>query len=866
MTDKLILWLEDIQREERPQVGGKAANLGDMARGLTVPPGFCLTSMAYRQHTGDEHTRKQINEALTNLDTDNMEAVNNASSSIAGIITALPMPEEVVQAVTTAYNKLVDGRNGVKVAVRSSATAEDLAEASFAGQQETYLNIAGLQATLAAVKKCWASLWTPRAIHYRAQKNFSHDSVWMAVIVQEMIPAEISGVMFTANPTNNNRREVLIEAVPGLGEALVSGEVRGDIYVLRKEGETHIEVLQKDIVDPARGQLLNDFDIRKLAHAGIKIELFYEDFQDVEWAYYKGIFYFLQTRPITTLADEEPPEIPWDSFNKVQKAVMNWVAERFPDPIYPIDGIVVKVLFMAQLEAMRGFGFRIPEVDYKMVEKGIFPEFFTPPKIKKALWHNLLYLNLSKILKSDPAAEWKSEQAYLHETVNKLKSRDMVKLPIELVTDYLTEALHHFHYFTVMRYKYFTINRIPSDILKYLLKKLFGETSLQVYENILAGEHNTTLEINDKLRELTLSSRRWPEVMQIIINGELKDMRAQVAKAAGGIDFLQDFDHFLDLYGERETSMGLGGIACETWQDVPDVVFGIMRAILTEDEGARAAKESAMAARRQDAEEKLARALHRGIWKTLGIGRWAAKLVAHGRSFTVFRENSHYDVTRWMHVLRLLYLELGSRFARDGVLRDQRDIFYLTYFEIKEIIFTIFHGIEEVNKREIHERVKKRELEHGRRLARWRMRDIIMDTAGALKGVAASSGVISGTARIIREARDFHRLKKGDILVAQYTNPAWTPLFTTAAGLVADTGGVASHAAIIAREYGLPAVMGVGNATKLLQDGEKITVDGYKGLVFRDEEATAGDSGIPGQQGPLEKHMSKEEEQKKAVV
>lgn len=856
MSDKLILWLKEIQKEDHPLVGGKAANLGDLARGLDVPPGFCLTSAAYRQHIGQQDTRERLQEVLAASDNENIESTNDASRRLSALITGLAIPDNISRAVAEAYHKLVAGRSGVKVAVRSSATAEDLADASFAGQQETFLNIEGLEATLEAVKKCWASLWTPRAIHYRTKKDFGHDDVSMAVIIQEMIPAEISGVMFTANPTNNNRREVLIEAAPGLGEALVSGEVRGDIYVLQKHEETHTEIISKDIAEPARGQLLNDFDIRKLAHTGLKIELYYEDFQDVEWAYHKGNFYFLQTRPITTLADEEPPEIPWDSFNKVQKAVMKWVAERFPEPIHTIDGIVVKVLFMAQFEAMQGFGYKIPPViDYKRVEKGIFPEFFIPPDIKKGLRHKLLYLQLKSILQSDPAAEWKNEQVYLNDVIRKLKSRDMAELPYELVIDYLTETLHHFHYFIVMRYKYFTLNRVPSDLLKRLLKRLFGDRSLEIFENILAGEHNITMEINDRLRGLALSTRRWPEVARTIIEGELSDMRSQVEKAEGGQAFLEEFDRFLDAYGERETSMGLGGIACETWQDVPDVVFGIMRAMLTEDEGTRAAKEAAVTARRKEAEEKLAQALDRGIWKRLGVKRWADKLVAHGRSFTVFRENSHYDITRWMHVLRLLYFELAKRLVRRGLLRDYRDIFYLNFFEIKDMINTIFLGVEELKPREIQSLIEKRKVQQERRLARWRMRGVVVDTTGALKGVAASSGAITGAARIIRDARDFHRLKKGDILVAQYTNPAWTPLFTTAAGLVVDTGGAASHAAIIAREYGLPAVMGVGNATEALRDGERITVDGYKGLVFREEPGTEE-----------EQQVNEEKESRKAAV
>jgi len=194
------------------------------------------------------------------------------------------------------------------VAVRSSATAEDLIDASFAGQQETFLNIEGIGNVLGAVKKCWASLWTARAIHYRTVKGFGHEQVKMAVIIQEMIPAAIAGVMFTANPVNDSREEIRIEAVRGLGEQLVSGDVAGDVYVVRKN-DTNVDIVEKKLSDPAKGQILNDYELRELAHTGLKIEIFYETFQDIEWAYSQGKFYFLQARPITTLGDEALPEI-----------------------------------------------------------------------------------------------------------------------------------------------------------------------------------------------------------------------------------------------------------------------------------------------------------------------------------------------------------------------------------------------------------------------------------------------------------------------------------------------------------------------------------------------------------------------------
>ncbi len=437
---KYIYWLKEIYQSDRAFAGGKGANLGDLARGLEVPPGFCLSSAAYYDNLMHFGVHRRIAGKLAGIDTENIEELEKVSADITDLVVHTPLLPEIDAAVTSAFTKMAEANPDIKVAVRSSATAEDLVDASFAGQQETFLNVDGLENVKTAVKKCWASLWTARAIYYRNQKGFAHELVRMAVIIQEMVPAAVSGVMFTANPVNNNRNEIRIEAVRGLGEQLVSGEAAGDIYILKKT-EANVEIVAKTVSDPARGQMLNDYELRELAHTGLKIELFYEGYQDVEWAYHRGKLYFLQTRPITTLADEELPEIKLKKMSRRQREVMEWVAERFPDPIHPIDGIIVKVLFMAQFEAMQAYGYKIQDVDWRRVEKGIFPEFFTPPQIRPGLKRLWRYLRLSKTLQSDPAAEWAAEQKYLLDTLKKLKARDVSTLPYDIIIDYILRML-----------------------------------------------------------------------------------------------------------------------------------------------------------------------------------------------------------------------------------------------------------------------------------------------------------------------------------------------------------------------------------------------------------------------------------------
>lgn len=832
--EKYIYWLEEIHQWDRPRVGGKAANLGDLARGLTVPAGFCLVSAAYHENLEYHGVNEKIGEKLAGLDIDDMAALEKISAEISELIVRTPFRPELETAISAAFEQLAENKPEIKVAVRSSATAEDLEDSSFAGQQETFLNVTGTADVLSAVKKCWASLWTGRAIHYRAKKGFNHLQVKMAVIIQEMVPATISGVMFTADPLSESREQMRIEAVRGLGEQLVSGETSGDVYIIRKN-EANVEITDKTLSDPAAGQMLLDYDLRELAHTGLKIETYYGNHQDVEWAYYRGKFYFLQTRPITTLLDEALPDIDICKMSKRQQEVMDWVAERFPEPILPVDGVVVKLLFMAQFEALQSFGYKISEMDWSRVDEGMFPEFFKPPGIRPTLKRLWSYLGLGKTLKSDPAKEWAGEQKYLLEMLEKLKGRDISGLPIELVLEYITEGFNHFHFFIVMRYRYFTGSRIPNAILIKFLRFLFKHDASQVYEDLLAGSENVTLVINRALNALAGEARINPGVAEIILNNPSEDILTRLQENPDCTPFLNKFNEFMLQYGERETTMGLGGIGSPTWQDEPEVVFGILRGMLSEAPGTAEARVSANKQRAKAAEAKVDARLSRGIYRFLGLKALFHKVLVHARSFAAFRENSHYDVTRSLHVFRILFSELGHRLKRMDILRNPADVVYLSYFESKEIILTVFHGLEDVNVKALEAKIESRKAAQERRLARWRLRNTRFDESGALKGVPACHGIASGPARIIRDPREFHRVRKGDILVTPYTNPAWTPLFSVAGGLVVETGGAASHAAIIAREYSIPAVMGVVKATELLEDGEIITVNGTGGVVYRGE-------------------------------
>ncbi|HEX3031773.1 MAG TPA: PEP/pyruvate-binding domain-containing protein [Bacillota bacterium] len=825
MSAELILELKDLKQTDIELVGGKAANIGDLARGLKTPHGFCLTVEGYKLHLKQNGAQDKIAALLAEANHTNLQQLDQISEQIRNIITDLPVPPQVEAALREHYQSLGED---LLVAVRSSATAEDRPDASFAGQQDSFLNVQGADQVILRVKDCWASLWTSRAMHYRARKGYNTDRVWMAVLIQEMVPAQISGVMFTANPVNNSRKEIVIEAVPGLGEALVSGELTGEHYVLEKEG---YRLMSARGYNTARGPMLNDGQLRQLAHYGYKIEKFYDSYQDIEWSWYKGDFYFLQARPITTLADEVPVELDWSKLTPIQKEVMTNVLERFPQPILPIDAVVTKLFFAAQFESLEKLGYQVPQMDWTRVEQGMFPEFFIPPAIKGSWWQVFSVLKIFRVMRGDPATEWRGQSQYLQKMLSFVQGKKLEKFPFEIVFEYLNDAMEELHLFIVYRYGYFARNRMPSRLLAWFLRRLFGSEAQELHESLLAGIPNLTLETNQQLRELAVLAEQTPAVAEIIAKGEIADMEENLRKPEGGPEFLQAFAAFMDKYGDRETSIGLGGLGVPTWREEPDAVWGILRGLVTGGIALDLKREQAQVTRREQAEARLRERLSRGIWKVLPVKGLINRLIRHNRSFAAFREDSHFDLTRALSVLRRLFRELGNRFYQRELLEKPDDIMYLTYWEMKNTIYDLFN-YGRINERIHREKVQSNRELYERRLARWIARKAPRKAgATVLKGVPSSSGTATGPARIITDPRDFYRLQPGDILVAPYTNPAWTPLFASAVAIVADTGGATSHAAIIAREYGIPAVMGAAGASTVLTDGEIITVNGTLGTV-----------------------------------
>jgi phosphohistidine swiveling domain-containing protein len=823
--EEMVLWLPDIKFRHQVHFGSKAVNLGLIAREMKTPAGFCLSSVAYSQTLKNVGLLKRITGMAEEIQGESLDRINAVSQEIAREITALVMPEHIENLLKDAYCQLKKNNNSFSAAVRSSATAEDLPSASFAGQLDSFLNVETFSEIVTAVKKCWASLWSPRAIHYRYQKGIGQSNIAMAVIIQEMVPAQFAGVMFTANPITNSRREFYIEAVEGLGEGLVLGEKNADRYLVEKES---LHIISKQTVE--HHPYLNDFQIKTLADYGAKLEFMYEEYQDIEWAINRGEIYILQTRPITTLEDEEPEMVSPDKMTKIQKEIWTNINERFPEPILPIDGIIVKIYYLSLFNAYQDLGFSVPYIEWHRVEKGIFPEFFLPPAIRM---RPARIFKLRKTVNWDIEREWQENEAAFNKYLRLLQDESMKHFPLEIIWEYVEDALRDFQRALTFRYLLYIQYGTMYNLLSRLLTFLHREEGQVILEGLISGQSHVTGEVNSQLMELALKAKINPDVKNMIVSQELGDPAPALVSIPGGKEFLQEFDHFLNRYGDRELSQGLGGLAAPTWRERPEIVWGMIRGILLADENSYLHHDH-LPERRKEAEEKLRRLTRRGIFKLLNLDGFSEKLITSARKYNAFRENSHFYLTQAMTVFRALFLEIGRRLEKRGLLNHEEEIVYLTFYELKDLIYALY-SYRKVSKLEMGEKICDRIRKQERRRKKWLGRKIPVLEAGEnlFQGIGASSGVVSGPCRIITDPKDFTRLQPGDILVAQYTNPAWTPVFSFISGLVVEYGSTVSHAAIIAREYGIPAVMGVSGITGILQDGEEVIIDGTRGLVQR---------------------------------
>lgn len=867
-----VLDFKEIDKSKLPVVGGKGANLGELSKieGIRVPDGFCITTEAYKKIVENNPEFNALLHQLSLLKVDDRGKISELSKQIREIIEGISISKDIVEEVLKYVSKLGE-KNAY--AVRSSATAEDLPLASFAGQQDTYLNIIGKDAILKHIKKCWASLYTDRAVIYRIQNNFDHRKVYLSVVIQKMVFPQASGIMFTADPITSNRKVVSIDASFGLGEALVSGLVNPDIYKVREgriidkkiskkklaiyaleKGGTEEKELEASKQDM---QTLLDDSILKLESMGRKIEAYFGRPQDIEWCLYGDNFYIVQSRPITTLYPI-PPETN-DGKNHVYISFGH--RQMMTEAMRPLGLSFFQALFKQMINSgMSEMGGRLyidvsHEISSPLSRKTFIKGFDTVDVLMK----NAL-INLSKrkdfiktLYKGKTAMGAKSMYLkWLRLTIKDYRKNDPViveslmnnnrALLLELeqnITKVSGDELFNFILRSMERIKNIIFNSygvvfagayasywINKNIEKWLGEKNVADTLAQSVSN------NVTSEMGLELLDVADVVRQYPAVIEYFQKPKEETFFEDLAKLEGGLAVTNSIKIFLKKYGMRCSAEI--DITRTRWNENPTIlVSAILSNIKAFRPGAHSIKfEQGLREAKQKEQKILSR-----LEKLPGGKRKAKKAkkaISVLRNYAGYREFNKYILIWFNWIIKQALLEEADILVQKSIIKNREDIYYLTIDELRNVIRTNRLDYNMITKRkeeyEIFEKLTPPRVitSEGEIISGEYNTDKIPQ--GALAGVPVSSGVVEGRARVVLKMEDAN-IEEGDILVTTFTDPSWTPLFVSIKGLVTEVGGMMTHGAVVAREYGLPAVVSVENATKLIKDGQRIRINGKEGYV-----------------------------------
>ena len=856
-----VLGLPDIDQTQVAVVGGKGAHLGELSRigGIHAPAGFCVTTDAFRLIMADVPSIDDRLEQLSRLNPEDREGIRTLSAEIRRAIEEVAMPGELATAITNSVARLGEQ---AAYAVRSSATAEDLPTASFAGQQDTYLNVVGSEAILLHVSRCWASLFTERAVTYRLRNGFDQRKVHMAVVAQQMAFAQAAGILFTADPVTSNRKVVSVEASFGLGEALVSGLVNADAYRVR-DGE----IVEKAVgikrlgifaspeggtrelpIEPGKQEqpALTDEQVLEIARLGRLIESHFGQPQDIEWCLVDEGFQIVQSRPITTLF---PIPAASDRENHVYVSVGH--QQMMTDPMKPLGLSFWQLTTPRSMAEAGGRLFAdVAPLLGSPTTRAFYMEVLgrSDPLIGDALQAILERGNFiptlsdgepgvppgggtQKPVDTDPAIVEKlieQSEASIATLKRDIRGRSGSALIDFILTDLL--ELKRILFDPQSRQVFMSAMDatwwLNEHIEQWLGEKNVADTLTQSVPN------NITSEMGLALLDVADVIRPHSELVAFLQHVEDEDFLDKLPSLTGGREARDAILVFLHKYGMR--CVGEIDITRPRWSEYPTTLVPLILANIKNF--APGAGEQRFEQGRQEALEKELEVLER--LRKLSDGALKAdetkEKIDLVRTFIGYREYPKYGMVSRYFVYKRALLEEADRLVHARVLRDREDIFYLTFQEIPEVVRS-----RQVDDELIRERKgaftsyqtlsPPRVLTSDGEVVAGKYHRVDVPT-GALIGLPVSRGTIEGRARVIVDLADAD-LEPGDILVTAYTDPSWTPVFLLIAGLVTEVGGLMTHGAVIAREYGLPAVVGVEQATRLIRDGQRIRVNGTDGYV-----------------------------------
>lgn len=870
----MIISFSDIKKEDIELVGGKAINLGRMIQaGFPVPQGFCITTEVFSLFLEESGSSEEIYNLLDNCEVGDTLGVKSISEEIRVLLLKTEIPDSIKQIVEAEWNR-IGAEKGY--AVRSSATAEDLPEASFAGQQSTYLNIHGIDELFLSIKECWISLFSDRSILYRIKNSFNHRDIKLAVVIQEMVESEKSGVMFTADPLTSNLNSISIDASYGLGETLVSGLVNPDHFSVDKssmvitertigdktlqiKSNNKIGTVEEDIPEDLRSaSALTDNQIVELSKIGLEIEKYYGIPQDIEWAIVNDQIYILQVRPITSLFPVDIFKSLNDGYriyfsmghqqnmtNAMTPLSMNCMQNVIP--LGRIPGFKNRLLIdtggylYADLtrvlrhpvigkKILHNLGMldsRLPLLLEPLTRKEEFrkqkPMRFTPIKI---LYLIIAFIQISRnLFFKDNYNLYKKVNDKINTFISKVSmelDQKNNRKKIQIMIDALQDVYKTFAYWGPA----LVTGMIANRLLPKFGKSLLNNEEIEALSLGLPG--NSVTEMNLELGDLADSVRESPELIRMFdrLDMDYDSWLIEVKQCCGTEEFLNKLQDFLDRYGAR----GLSEIELmnKRWHEDPTPLLRVIRGNLDRESGHHRAVEESLKRRRKKATQKLI-TNSKGI-KRLIVKRFVKVLEDGG----ILREHHKFAVIQVFDLIRGALKELAIELVEEKKLLNKDDIWFLYWSELLNI-----HDDQNINYIEI---IRERR-ERFKTFKKLTPPMIVTSTGevptlpkkkdqeeGVLTGNPVSLGVYEGLIHVIRDPQT-ERLNPGEILVTRFTDPGWTPLFINAEALIMEVGGLMTHGSVVAREYNIPAVVGVDNATKLLKTGQRVEVDGNKGTI-----------------------------------
>jgi rifampicin phosphotransferase len=857
-----VLGLDEIDQTQVAMVGGKGAHLGELSRieGIRVPPGFCVTTEAFGQMMAGVPDIDERLDRLSLLNPDDGDGIRTLSAEIRRTIEGIAVPDDLASAIT---GSLAHFGEHAAFAVRSSATAEDLPTASFAGQQDTFLNVVGSPAIFEHISRCWASLFTERAVTYRLRNGFGHRKVHMAVVVQRMVFPQAAGVLFTADPVTSHRKVVSVEAVFGLGESLVSGLVNPDAYKVR-DGEIVAKAVatkqlaiypspsggtQERPVEPERQETpaLTDAQVVHLAQLGRRIEAHFGLPQDIEWCLADDGFQIVQSRPITTLF---PIPAAGDQENHVYVSVGH--AQMMTDAMKPLGLSVWQLTTPRPMYVAGGRLFVDVASD------------LASPTSRAGL---LAVMGRSDPLIGDALETILERDGFIPAVGDERPVAAGDSAPAPIVTDpAIVTGLIERSEASIAQVKHDIRGKSGAALLDFILadfqelrRILFDPLSHQVFMSAMEatwwlnehfeatlGEknaadmltqsvpHNVTSEMGLALLDVADVIRPYPEVVAFLqdVEDEDEDFLDELATRAGGPESRDAIGAYLDTYGMR--CVGEIDITRPRWSERPaTLVPPLLGNIKNFEPGAAARRfEEGLQEAWEKEQELLARL--RALPGGEGKADETKRKIDRVRTYIGYREYPKYGMVSRYFVYKQALLEEAGRLVQAGVLGEKEDICFLTFQELHDVVRTNHANAQLISQRKDAFRSYQAltpprvSTSEGEVVAgTYRRHDV---PTGALVGLPVSAGTIEGRARVILDMAEAD-LEPGDILVTAYTDPSWSPLFVAITGLVTEVGGQMTHGAVIAREYGLPAVVGVEHATRLIGDGQRIRVNGTDGYI-----------------------------------